>query len=133
MTTVSEGSCAYSGAIPSKREVVIGLSPAKLLCRCGNTVLLLIGMCASLPDLVKLLVLAVSSEVVFIVFLLEYLGEAVSILLSYSLITNLLLHDIVMLEIVEVRILPFKKCNLLCDLCSVLQHRVSSFFLNRDN
>ena len=131
MTTVSEGSCAYSGSIASIREVVVWLPPAKLLRRCGNTVLFLVGMRASLPNLVKLLVLTVFPEVVFVVFLLEHFREAISIRLGCCLVTNLLLHDIVMLEIVEVRVLSFEKMDFVFDLFSGHQSCVTRFFLNR--
>ena len=133
MASVSEGSSAYSRAIVSKCEVVVWLSPAKLLRRCGNTVLLLIGVGTSLPDLVQVLVLAVFLEVILVLFLLEHFVEAEGILLCVCLVDGLLLDDVVMLEIVEVRVLSLEKLKFLFNCFPRQQSCVAVFFLNMED
>ena len=104
MARVSEGPVTHARTIVSKRKCVIVFPPAKLLGRCCDAVLLLVSMCSSLLYLVQLLVLAVLPEVILVVILLEHLVEAERVLLSLSLLRSLLLHDVVMLEVVEVRV-----------------------------
>ena len=129
MAGVSEGSLAHAGAVVAESEVVVWFSPAELLRRGGNTVLLLVGMGAGFPDLVQLLVLAVLSEVVFVFFLLKHLVEAERVLLSLGLLRSLLLHDVVMLEVVEVRVLSFQKLEFRLDFLERLLTCMTVLFL----
>ena len=108
MSGVCKCPVAHSRAIVPEREIVIGLSPAKLLRASSNTVLFCLCFSTGLSDLVKCLVFAVFCEVIFLVFHLEDLAKAESILLLCSLVCQFRCYYFVFLEVVPVRVLALE-------------------------
>ena len=132
MTSVSEASLADAWAGIAEGEVVVWLSPAELLWRSCDAVLLLVGVSTSLLDLVELLIFAVFLEVILVIVLLEHFVEAECILLSLGLSCSLLGNDIVMLEVVEVWVLALEEMKFLFDCLSGSNFCVAVFFLNNE-
>ena len=109
VTTVDEGALAHARPVVAEGEVVVGLSPAHRLSRRDHGRLLSLLFITNLALVLSFgLVLELAAELeAFLVFLVALVHHvvAVRLVLFFGLMDDLLRHDVVLAEVVQVAVL----------------------------
>jgi len=109
VTTVDEGALAHARPVVAEGEVVVGLSPAHRLSRRDHGRLLSLLFITNLALVLSFgLVLELAAELeAFLVFFVALVHHvvAVRLVLFFGLMDDLLRHDVVLAEVVQVAVL----------------------------